>query len=47
MCFNYTNDGVKEVYLLGSEGTIDSSIYQNALEKYGIKCIVPKKMNID
>lgn len=37
------NDGVKEVYLLGSEGTIDSSIYQNALEKYGIKCIVPKK----
>lgn len=37
------NDGVKEVYLLGSEGTIDSSIYQIALEKYGIKCIVPKK----
>lgn len=37
------NDGVKEVYLLGSEGIIDSSIYQNALEKYGIKCIVPKK----
>lgn len=37
------NDGVKEVYLLGSEGTIDSSIYQNALEKYRIKCIVPKK----
>lgn len=37
------NDGVKEVYLLGSEGPIDSSIYQNALEKYGIKCIVPKK----
>lgn len=37
------NDGVKEVYLLGSEGTIDSSIYQNALEKYGIKCIIPKK----
>ncbi len=37
------NDGVKEVYLLGSEGTIDSCIYQNALEKYGIKCIIPKK----
>lgn len=37
------NDGVKEVYLLGSEGTIDSCIYQNALEEYGIKCIVPKK----
>lgn len=37
------NDGVKEVYLLGSEGTIDSCIYQNALEEFGIKCIVPKK----
>lgn len=37
------NDGVKEVYLLGSEGTIDSCIYQNALENYGIKCIIPKK----
>lgn len=37
------NDGVKEVYLLGSEGTIDSCIYQNALEECGIKCIVPKK----
>jgi len=34
-------DNVKEVYLLGSEGTIASGIYQNALEKEGIKCIVP------
>lgn len=34
-------DGIKEIYLLGSEGTIDSKIYQNALEKEGIKCIVP------
>lgn len=32
-----------EVYLLGSEGTIDSKIYQNELKKYGIKCIVPSK----
>ena len=37
------NDGVKEVYLLGSEGTIDSCVYQNVLGKCGIKCIVPKK----
>ena len=35
------SDGVKEVYLLASEGTIESKIYQNELEKEGIKCIVP------
>ena len=35
------SDGVKEVYLLASEGTIESKIYQNELEKAGIKCIVP------
>ena len=34
-------DQVKEVYLLGSEGTIGSKIFQNELEKYGIKCLVP------
>lgn len=33
----------KDIYLLASEGTIDSLIYQNALEKIGIKCVVPKK----
>lgn len=38
---NIKDDGIKEVYLLGSEGTIDSKIYQNALEKEYIKCIVP------
>ena len=36
-------DGLNEVYLIGSEGTIDSKIYQNALEKKGIKCIVPSQ----
>lgn len=36
-------DNAKEVFLLGSEGTIDSKIYQNALEEKSIKCIVPSK----
>lgn len=36
-------DGIKEIYLLGSEGTIDSNIYQQALSEKGIKCIVPDK----
>lgn len=40
---NIKRDGVKSVYLLGSEGTIDSKIYQSALSNVGIKCIVPKK----
>jgi len=37
------NDDVKEVYLLASEGTIDSNIYQMALSEAGINCIVPDK----
>lgn len=36
-------DGVKTVYLLGSEGTIDSNVYQNALKEKKIECIVPDK----
>lgn len=36
-------DNVKEVYLLGSEGTIESGIYQRELEKKGIECIVPDR----
>ena len=36
------NDKINEVYLLGSEGTIDSKIYQNALSEKGVDCIVPK-----
>lgn len=43
-CANYINeDNIKEVYLLGSEGTIDSKIFQNTLDKLGIKCLVPTK----
>lgn len=37
------SDGIEEIYLLSSEGTIDSQIYQNALEKRHVKCIVPQK----
>lgn len=44
ICVNkIKDDNIKEVYLLGSEGTIDSKIYQNALEKHNIRCIVPTK----
>lgn len=35
-------DKIESVLLLASEGTIDSKIYQNELEKRGIKCIAPK-----
>jgi aspartate racemase len=35
-------DNVDEVYLLASEGTIESKIFQNAVERYeGIRCKVP------
>lgn len=33
----------ESVYLLGSEGTIDSGIYQKALKQNNIECIVPGK----
>lgn len=36
-------DNQEKVYLLGSEGTIDSKIYQNALEKQGIVCVTPSE----
>ncbi len=36
-------DNIKEIYLLGSEGTIDSNIFQEALKKENIKCLVPQK----
>ena len=35
-------DKKQDIYLLGSEGTIDSGIYQKALEKNNIKCICPQ-----
>ena len=34
-------DGCRRVFLLGSEGTIDSHIYQEALQAEGIECLVP------
>lgn len=34
-------DKKKSVFLLGSEGTIESRIYQDSLEENGIKCIIP------
>lgn len=37
-------DNINSIFLLGSEGTIDSGIYQNSLEEKGINCIVP---NVD
>ena len=37
------SDGKTTVTLLGSEGTIDSRIYQEALEKAGVTCAVPSK----
>mgnify|MGYP004520029997 CR=1 FL=1 len=36
-------DNIKQVYLLGSEGTIESEIYQNALTQKRIMCQVPEK----
>ncbi len=36
-------DGISSVYLLGSEGTIDSGIYQDALKKNNINCLSPGK----
>lgn len=38
-----SEDDIRQVYLLGSEGTIESRIYQNALEKRGIKGVVPER----
>ena len=37
------DEGIKEVYLLASEGVIDSDIYQEALGMRKICCKVPKK----
>ena len=41
--YEIQKDMINEVYLLGSEGTIDSKIYQNMLENVDVKCIVPSK----
>ena len=36
-------DGISEVFLLASEGTIDSGIYQEACSARGIRCRTPRK----
>ncbi|MBQ2641811.1 MAG: aspartate/glutamate racemase family protein [Lachnospiraceae bacterium] len=36
-------DGLKRVFLLGTEGTIDSRIYQDILAEKGIECLAPSK----
>ena len=37
------NDGIKSVYLLASEGTIESGLYQEKLGLKGIECTAPTK----
>lgn len=38
-----SKDNVKQVFLLGSEGTIESKVYQESLSEKGITCKVPQK----
>ncbi len=38
-----SKQSVIQVYVLGTEGTIDSGIYQNALKKYNIECLAPSE----
>lgn len=38
-----SKDSIKQVYLLGSEGTIDSQIYQQSLNTYKVDCLCPNK----
>ena len=41
-CVDYIcKENINSIFLLGSEGTIESKIYQKKLEENGIKCIVP------
>lgn len=37
------SDNIENIFLLGSEGTIDSGIYQNSLKEKGINCMIPSK----
>ena len=44
LCVNkIVEDRLEEIYLLGSEGTIESRIYQDALANEGVKCLCPKE----
>ena len=40
---NIVRSGVLNVFLLGSEGTLESNIFQNALEKKGVNCLCPSR----
>lgn len=40
---NILDDRVKNVFLLGTEATIDSQIYQNKLDELNIECSFPKQ----
>ena len=41
-CTKYIkDDNIKEIYLLASEGTIESKVFQKELEKYNINCLYP------
>lgn len=43
-CVNrVSSENENKVYLLGSEGTIESGIYQKAFIEKNIKCIIPEK----
>ena len=42
-CKKVVEDNVKQVFLIASEGTIDSGIYQKAFEPYGINCTAPSQ----
>jgi len=44
---NIVNKGCNTVYLLASEGTIESQIYQKKLEEKNIKCICPSREEYD
>lgn len=36
-------DGIKSIFLLGTEGTIDSHVYQDYLAEKGIDCLAPSR----
>ena len=42
-CKQISKDNVNEVFLIASEGTITSEIYQNTLKEYGVKCFTPSE----
>ena len=44
MCVSeVVEEKIDKIYLLGTEGTIDSGIYQSSLARFGVKCDTPAK----